>query len=196
MRAGNLAVALVAALAGAIHAQDCKGSDEIRPAALNLNFAEGTPGMRPPGWYLGPEDFLRPHQPVYQAQTAAGGACVAGPQCATVRSLRADPKTALAFLLQVVDAAAYRGRTFFFRAMVRAEVPGGSMARLLVRVHRRDCSTSFFDNLGDHPITASIWSPYQIQAPVGADAHDVEFGMQLIGQGQAWIDRVSVEAVR
>jgi hypothetical protein len=75
---------------------------------------------------------------------------------------------------------------------VRADVALGSVARLLVRVHRVDCSTSFRDDMADHPITASTWSPYEIQAPIALDARDVEFGLQLIGQGQAWIDNISM----
>jgi hypothetical protein len=39
------------------------------------------------------------------------------------------------------------------------------------------------------------WSPYEIQAPIALDAQDVEFGMQLIGQGAAWIDNISITFV-
>lgn len=69
------------------------------------------------------------------------------------------------------------------------------MARLLVRVHRTDCSTSFRDDMGNHPITGGAWSPYEIQAPIALDAQDIEFGMQLIGQGAAWIDNISMTFV-
>jgi hypothetical protein len=74
----------------------------------------------------------------------------------------------------------------------RTVLAGTSVARLLVRVHREDNSTSFFDNLGEHPITSSQWSLYQIAFPVDADSRDIEFGIQLYGEGAAWIDSVSV----
>jgi len=63
---------------------------------------------------------------------------------------------------------------------------------LLIRVHRDDCTTSFRDDMGDHPITTTAGSAYQIQAPIAADARDVEFGLQLVGRGTAWIDNISM----
>lgn len=98
----------------------------------------------------------------------------------------------LSFLYQNVDATKYRGKMLTYRASVRADVASGAMARLLVRVHRMDCSTSFRDDMGDHPITASGWSSYQLHAPIGQDARDIEFGMQLIGSGAAWIDNITM----
>jgi hypothetical protein len=55
--------------------------------------------------------------------------------------------------------------------------------------------TSFRDDMGNHPITVNAWSPYEIQAPIAPDARDIEFGMQLIGQGAAWIDNISMTFV-
>ncbi|MCU1262788.1 MAG: hypothetical protein JWO80_5673, partial [Bryobacterales bacterium] len=40
---------------------------------------------------------------------------------------------------------------------------------------------------------------YEIQAPIALDARDIEFGMQVFGQGAAWIDNISMtfaDAVR
>ncbi len=79
-----------------------------------------------------------------------------------------------------------------YRASVRADVASGSVARLLVHVHRMDCSTGFRDDMGDHPITANGWSLYQLQAPISPDARDIEFGMQLVGNGAAWIDNITM----
>jgi hypothetical protein len=64
-----------------------------------------------------------------------------------------------------------------YQAHVRVEAAPGSAARLLVRVHTVDCGTSFRDDMGDHPITASAWGVYEIQAPIAADARDIEFGL-------------------
>jgi hypothetical protein len=66
---------------------------------------------------------------------------------------------------------------------------------LLDRVHRTDCGTSFRDDMGDHAITGSAWPPYEIQAPIAPDARDIEFGMQLIGQGAAWIDNIDSKQI-
>ena len=79
------------------------------------------------------------------------------------------------------------------RPFVRPLLFSGGAARLLVRVHRPDCSTSFFDNMGDHPITLANWAFYEIQAPIATDAGDIEFGMQLNWRGAAWMDNLSFE---
>jgi uncharacterized protein (TIGR02246 family) len=44
-----------------------------------------------------------------------------------------------------------------------------------------------------HPITSATWAFYEIDAPIGADARDIEFGMQLVGHGAAWIDNISMD---
>jgi hypothetical protein len=110
--------------------------------------------------------------------------------CAAVHSVRAN--AGLCFLYQIIDATQYRGKKLIYRAYVRADVAQGNMARLLVRVHRTDCATSFRDDMGNHPITGSAWAPYEIQAPIALDARDIEFGMQLMGQGAAWINNISM----
>jgi hypothetical protein len=194
MKPGTLlGIAAVAGVALSVYAQQCQPPREMRAAVENMNFGEGAPGAPPPGWYLGPEWFMPPHTPVYEAQTASGAACNGSNQCATVHSIRDDRSIQLAFLYQVFDAAQYRGKRLTFRAAVRADDTLGSVARLLVRVHRNDCSTSFRDDMGNHPITAGAWTDYEIQAPIAWDARDIEFGMQLIGQGGASIDNISMD---
>jgi hypothetical protein len=47
--------------------------------------------------------------------------------------------------------------------------------------------------MGNHPVTSGDWAPYEIRAPIAGDGYHIEFGLQLIGQGAAWIDRVSME---
>ena len=92
------------------------------------------------------------------------------------------------FLYQNVDATPYRNKVLVFRAASR--VTGSGLARLVVRVHKQDNSTSFYDNLGDHPIQPAHWNAYQIVFPIDGDARDIEFGIQLYGEGAAWIDQI------
>jgi hypothetical protein len=42
------------------------------------------------------------------------------------------------------------------------------------------------------PITSETWANYEIKGVVDADAHDIELGLQILGQGDAWIDNASV----
>jgi hypothetical protein len=170
----------------------CQTPSEMRPAVENLNFSEGAPGSAPPEWFLGMGREVPGRVPVYEAKIAAGSSCNGSRQCATVRSIGSDPSVPGCFLYQIVDARPYRGKKLNYWADVRAEVAPGSVARLLVRVHRTDCSTSFRDDMGEHPITSGTWSPYEVRAPIAMDARDIEFGIQLIGQGGAWIDNMSM----
>lgn len=164
---------------------------ELHADPQNLNFADGSVGTAPRGWHLGPQRFMPPHEPVYEMRIAPAKQCHGSQQCATVRSLRSDPSTRLSFLYQDLDASHYRGQTLTYRAYVR--VNPGNTARLLVRVHRKDCSTTFRDDMGNHPITSSDWAAYEIRAPIAIDAFHIEFGVQLIGEGAAWIDQMFME---
>lgn len=98
----------------------------------------------------------------------------------------------LTFLYQLVDASQYRGKFLTFEAAVRAEMVADSVARLLVHIHGKGCRSTFRDDMGDHPITNRNWGSYKVTAPVALDAVYVEFGMQLVGRGVAWIDDVSM----
>jgi hypothetical protein len=158
----------------------------IQDRFANLDFAGGALGVMPPGWRLGPEGTTS-----CTAEIASGAYCPSGQQCTVVRS-KGDTANSLSFLYQVVDATPYRGKRLTYRAAVRAEVAGTSVARLLVRIHREDGSTSFRDDMGDHPITAGPWRDYAIAAPIAADARDIEFGLQLVGQGSASISGISI----
>lgn len=185
------ATAIVVGLPG--QTPTCQPPRELRPAIENLKFAEGAPGTAPSGWFLGPYWWNHQVMPPHEARIVSGPSCNGSPQCATIHSLSANARTC--FLYQVIDATQYRGKRLTYRADVRTDVAQGSMARLLVRVHRTDCSTSFRDDMGDHPITEAAWSPYEIQAPIALDAQDVEFGLQFKGQGAAWIDNISMTFV-
>jgi hypothetical protein len=190
-------LATAAAAAGLtilLPAQECQPPREMRPTVANLNFADGVAGAAPSVWLLGPEWFMPPHQPVYEAVTVSGVDCRGNAQCVMVHSLRDDPSVRRVFLYQVVEAAPFRGRRVTLRAAVR--VTPGAMARLLVRVHRNDCGTSFRDDMGNDPVTSDAWAFYEIQAPVAPDARDIEFGVQLFGRGSAWIDNLSFELER
>src|SRR4051794_13153644 len=182
----------IAAFVVLLSAAPCQFPRELRIAVQNLNFADSSPGAPPQGWFLGPEWYSPSLVPVYEAQTVAGKSCTGNHQCATVHSIREVLPGRLSFFYQVLDAAQYRGKSLKFRAAVRTEVESGGMARLLVRVHRMDCSTSFRYDLGNHPITSDKWSTYEIEAPIDWSARDLEFGLQLFGKGAAWIDDVSM----
>jgi len=129
---------------------------------------------------------------IYEAINVPAEQCDGSQQCATVHSLRAG-SSSLTFLYQNLDVTQHRGQSLVYRAFVRVDPRQKSVARMLVRLHRKDCSTTFRDDMGNHPVTSGNWSVYEIRAPIANDAYHMEFGLQLIGQGAAWIDHMSME---
>lgn len=113
--------------------------------------------------------------------------CKSGAQCGRLQASSDFPKPCL--LGQQVDAMAYLGKKFVFRANVRTEVASPSIAYLLVRVHSDKGVSNFFQHV---PITSDKWASYEINGLVDADAHDIELGMQIQGHGNAWLDDASL----
>jgi hypothetical protein len=164
------------------------------PLALtaNLGFEQGQPGEVPTGWLN--SSFARENG--YTAKIVADRP-ESGRQAAlvTLEGERKDPK-AFGNLLTVFDATPYRGQRIRFRAAVRAEVAGaGNQASLWVRVDREGGARGFFDNMADRPITSAEWKTYEISGEVAPDAKAIYLGMMLQGQGKAWIDSASFEAL-
>jgi C-terminal processing protease CtpA/Prc len=88
-----------------------------------------------------------------------------------------------------VDAAPYRGKTVRLRGWVRADVAGSAnRGQLWLRVDRPGRERGFFDNMGDRPITAREWRPYEIVGQVAENASRIAFGCFLMGRGTVWVD--------
>jgi hypothetical protein len=166
----------------------CVWPDDMKTTPQNLTFADAPVGAAPKGWLAPGPGWA------YSAVTVATDQCHGGQQCATVHSLQPDrPPVPLTFLFQNLDVTPYRGQILTYRAFVRVDPARKSVARLLVRIHRKDCTTSFRDDMGEHPIVSGDWAAYEIHAPIAMDAYHMEFGMQLIGQGAAWIDQIAMK---
>jgi hypothetical protein len=173
------AIVLSALLGSAVFAQTA--------TLVNPDFEQGTPGVRPLGWLFGfgPDSYFT---------LTTTNSCSSGSQCGLIQSNGTVRPGARAFLYQYVDARPYRGMKFRFRAAVRAQVSGlPNAAALLVRVHRDQGGSCFFDNMAERRITAGEWAYYEIAGDVCKDANDLELGMQLWGTGSAWLDDVSLD---
>jgi hypothetical protein len=150
---------------------------QLRNWLSNPGFEDGSVGEAPPqGWQFGAIG-------AYFSQTT-GDSCYSGKQCAMVQSRTLYTPGSHAFLFQILPALPFRDKQFTFRAAVRAEVAGPDGARLVIRIHREDRSSCFFDNMEDRPITSRQWTFYEITGHVCSDARDLEVGMQLLGRRQ------------
>jgi hypothetical protein len=51
-----------------------------------------------------------------------------------------------------------------------------------------------FDSLDQYPVSSAEWHAFQITADVPQDADAISYGLFLVGDGNAWLDSVSLEA--
>jgi hypothetical protein len=94
-------------------------------------------------------------------------------------------------MTQTFDATPYRGFPVRLRASVR--VAGEGTAQLLLRVDRLPGELGFYDNMGDRPIRAGEWAPYELFGEVAADARTIEVGVLSSGKADVWVDGISFE---
>jgi hypothetical protein len=165
----------------------------------NGDFAQGTLGEWPSGWHR----WIPSKNPICQAEIVSShekGAnyanCKSGGQCAKLEAKNVFPSPC--FLAEGIDAKAYRGKSFLFRSNVRAEIAPPSIVYIMVRVHTPGAragspdpmESTFYEQV---PVTSEKWARYEIGGVVDPDAHDIELGLLIRGQGDAWIDRASLD---
>lgn len=167
-------------------------SVEVQPPA-NPGFERGAVGQMPVDWLV-PQAITGYRITVTDQKPAVGR------QCATIVSSSETNRSPFGNLMQLVDAEPYRGKRVRFRAAVRAEVTGkGNQAQMWFRVDVPDEGSSrrmgAFDNMANRPITSDQWNHYEIVGDVAGDAKQIAIGAFLMGEGEAWVDDVSLEIV-
>lgn len=168
-------------------------SAPLPTSLLNPGFEEGQAGDFPPGWTAAQKDenegfWIR----IVDEQPARGK------QCAQILPAVKErpPGSRYGSLRQSIDATPFRGRRVRFRAAVRTAVEEGKgRAQLWMRVDRKNEQPGFFETMTDRPITSPRWEWYEIVGDVAVDAERITVGMMFYGEGAAWIDSTSLEAV-
>ena len=179
--AAALAVALVIFLAPPASSTPTSTDSPTPAGPKNLDFEQGELGALPPGWQL--------------VQPARGQAAAIisdetpfhGIRCARLEAI----DTGGADLLQVVDAAPFRGGRVRLQASVRARVTDDSKAQLWVRTEQIGGNAE----PREVKIDASEWSSRELVLDVGSDVARVGFGIRLSGQGQIWLDAVELDRI-
>ena len=150
------------ALGASLHAQ----------GFANADFEKGTAGAVPEGWFV-PTAFA-----AYQATWVAEG-CQQGKGCAEIApgpNAGATPGN----LMQMFDAAAYRGKQIRYRAAVN--VAPGARAGLWLRIDRPGGTMGFFDNMASRPImTQGTWAIFRnrwIRARGGGEGRAGSIGVR------------------
>jgi erythromycin esterase len=178
-------------------ASHLNSSGQRSPATIltgpaNTDFEEGIQGKTPIGWLV-PD------------QSAAFGFSVTisennpytGKQCAVIsRKPEIHYGEMYGSLSQQIDAAPYRGKKIRLRAAIRTMVSGpGNQAYLWLRVTKKffgPAALCFYENMAEKPITNSKWKVYDIVGMVTPDADVIGFGLAMVGDGEVWIDSLSV----
>lgn len=159
----------------------------------NLDFENSRPGEAPTDWmvpnYLQDFDF---------AVTTSEVNPRTGKRCAVIsRTPGRHYGEMYGSFSQRIDAAGYRGSRIRLRAAVRTDVMGpGNQAYLWLRVMKKGQNVAFYDNMADRPITSREWREVEIVGNVPMEADTIDYGYALVGDGRAWLDSVSLEAVR
>jgi C-terminal processing protease CtpA/Prc len=168
-------VALLLALSTALIAQ-------TGPA--NPDFEKGSAGVVPEGW------FSPPAFSAYEASWTAEG-CVQGKACAQIIPKAGAGAATPGNIMQMFDAAPYRGKLIRYRAAVNVE--NGGRAGLWLRVDRPGGMMGFFENMQMRPIiTGGAWKYYEIDGFVDADAERIALGLLVYGT-KARFDDVKLE---
>jgi hypothetical protein len=166
-------VIVLLALAASLHAQG---------AFANPDFEKGSPGAVPESWLV-PTAFA-----AYQATWASEG-CKQGKGCSEIAP-GPNAGAAPGNLMQIFDAAPYRGKQIRYRAAV--SVAEGGRAGLWLRVDRPGGRMGFFDNMKSRPImTQGEWQYFDINGFVHPDAEEIALGL-LVYSGKARFDDASL----
>lgn len=174
--------------------KDSRGPAPKLSAPANTDFEEGEIGKLPADWRASPK-LLR-----YDFQIASTEERpYSGKRCVVIsRAPGRHYGEMVGSFVQRLDATAYRGKKIKLRAAARAELAGAgnlSWLRLNVSTKVFGPQSAAFDSLDKYPITSAEWRIYEIIADVPKDADSISYGLVLVGDGKAWLDSVSVEAL-
>ncbi len=167
---------------------------QLPNAPVNLDFKQDKAGQEPTGWFMPPvvretgyQVKVVPDTPQKEQNAVV--------MTFTGKKADANEQSGFGNLMQSFSAEKYRGKRVRFRAKVRCEAgkhPGRAM--LWMRVDRPNSEPGFFDNMGNRPISSSIWQSYEISGEVAIDAQIINIGCMMLGGGKVWLTDVSLTA--
>jgi|GEM_PF-573193 len=91
-----------------------------------------------------------------------------------------------------IDAVAYRNKKFVVKGRAKM-ARGGAAALFYASVDRADKTGGFFKNTADNLLTTTNWTDFEILGEVDSTGMHIVFGSMLLGNGELWIDNLSVD---
>ena len=151
----------------------------------NLKFQDGAVGQVPPGWFVLDAVKDSGFTAQWQREGCRALACA-------VLSAPANPSPdSFGTFMQSFDARPFRGQTVRLRAWVKLERQSpAAHAQMLLHVARPNLQPGFVDNMANRPIVNEEWRQYEIRGEVAPDAESIRIGLNIYGQGRAWISDV------
>ena len=164
------------------------------PAPSNLDFENSESGKPPVDWMV----------PMYLLDfdytvTASENNPHTGNQCVMIsRKPGRHYGEMFGSLNQRIDATKYRGKQIKLNGTARVTISfPDSKVYLWLRIMKKSYSlySIGFQNNMARTITTSEWHDYDIIGEVPLDAETVDYGFALLGDGEAWLDSVSIEVI-
>ncbi|MBR07257.1 MAG: hypothetical protein CMP48_06175 [Rickettsiales bacterium] len=161
----------------------------------NLDFETGTIGEAPKGWITWSR-FARLGVTMTISNEAYSGE-------KSLKMHRPDgPKYGEIGpnVLQVIDAAPYRGKKIRFTAVAKADVSPDTFAFLHLKIEPWSAEDTHdsseppsFDSLDKFRIESNNWKQYIIEASVAENASTIAYSVNLKDFGTVWLDDVAIE---
>ena len=169
---------------------------EILSVPKNLDFESSKAGDPPSDWVL-PTKLASVN---FQIVTSADRPRM-GSRCAVIKRVPEEQYGEIeGSLRQVIDATSYREKRIKLRAWVRVEASDrNDKAYLWLRMLTQGAyfqTEVFYENMADRPIISNEWHAYEIIGEVPANAVTIEYGIVFVGDGQAYLDAVSLEEIQ
>jgi hypothetical protein len=102
-------------------------------------------------------------------------------------------------LNQRINATPYQGKQIKLHGTARINFSdSGSKAYLWLRIMNKNFGNytiAFRDNMA-RLITTYEWHDYEIVGDVPLDAETIDYGFALLGEGEAWLDSVSIGVIK
>jgi C-terminal processing protease CtpA/Prc len=90
-----------------------------------------------------------------------------------------------------LDVKEHQNKAFILKGKVKLAAGPGS-GFLWARAHDSNNQMVFFENMSDRPIQSNEWATYEIKGTLGSNAAKIEIGAFLSGEGELWLDDVSL----
>ena len=167
------------------------------PVNVSQRLVQLGDGRSAPGWYTNNTYVSLQEATVVSSDYEVGidtAVSYQGGHSGTIRS-RVDNPDGSGFLLQTIQADAYRGQRIRIAAFLKTEQVDGRAA-LNVTIYDGDGRVINNGQTGNNALTGTQdWQRQEMVVDVPENSAYLSFGTELAGSGQTWVDNWTIEVV-